>query len=327
MSLRLWFSMRKGLATLAGLCALAGLASCGGGGGQVDPFEPNRILAFGDELSVIQPNGRKYTVNAFRITDATTTPPTESTTDTDCTRNPLWIQSVAATFGLVFDRCLGTATTASGQVLAQAGHKVADLAAQVAAVQGAALNENDLALVLAGMNDILELYATYPASSRETLLAAARARGTVLGERVNALARSGPAVVVLTVPDLGLTPFARAQNTSTGDATRSALLTALTTALNDQMSVTLINDGRLIGLVYADIDSQNMARFPASYGLTNVLDAACVSTVTMPDCTTATLATGATATGYMWASALFPGPTMQARMGTIAASRARNNPF
>lgn len=326
MSFRLSSMRNKGLAMVMGLATLAGLASCGGGG-QVEPFEPNRILAFGDELSVIQADGRKYTVNAFRITDATTTPPTESTTEVDCTRNPLWIQSVATTFSLAFDRCLGTATAASGQVMAQVGHKVADLASQVAAVQGAALNENDLALVLAGMNDILELYGQYPGSSRDTLLAEARARGTVLGELVNSLARSGPAVVVLTVPDLGLTPFARAQNTSTGDATRAALLSDLTEAFNNRMSVTLINDGRLIGLVYADIETQNNVRFPSSYGLSNVVDAACVSTVTMPNCTTATLITGATAPTYMWADALFPGPTVQARLGTIAASRARNNPF
>lgn len=325
-------SMRKGLATVAGALALAGLASCGGGG-QVDPFEPNRILAFGDELSVIQADGRKYSINAFRITDATTSPPTESTTELDCTRNPLWIQSVASTFGLVFDRCLGTATTASGQVMAQTGHKVADLASQIAAVQGAALNEDDLALVLAGMNDILELYARYPASSRDTLLAEARDRGVALGNAVNSLARSGPAVVVLTVPDLGLTPFARAQNTSTGDATRSTLLSDLTAAFNNRMSVTLINDGRLIGLVYADVETQNIARFPSSFGLTansnstpvNVTEAACA--VAPPDCTTSTLVTNALQTGYMWAGSVFPGPTVQSRLGAVAASRARNNPF
>lgn len=325
MSFRL-SSMRKGLAAMAAALALAGLASCGGGG-QVEPFEPNRILAFGDEWSVIEPDGRKYAVNAFRITDATTNPPTESTTELDCTRNPIWIQSVAAAFGMVYDRCLGSATTASGQVLAQAGHKVADLAAQIAAVQGAALNEDDLALVMIGMHDILELYAQYPGVSRNSLLDAARSRGEALGERVNALARSGPAVVVLTVPDLGLTPFARAQNTSTGDATRAALLSDLTEAFNNRMSVALINDGRLIGLAYGDIESQNLVRFPSSFGLSNTVDAACVASATLPGCTTATLVTGATASSYMWADALMPANALQSRLGTIAASRARNNPF
>jgi outer membrane lipase/esterase len=237
------------------------------------------------------------------------------------------VQTVATGFGLVFDRCLGAATTATGQVLARPGQKVADLAAQLAAVQGAALNENDLALMLVGMNDILELYARYPAESSASLIDEARARARVYGQTINSLAQSGPAVVVLTVPDLGLTPFARAQNTSTGDPNRSKLLSQLTDAFNSRMSVTLINDGRLIGLVFIDIETQNMFKFPSNFSLTNVLDAACQSTAVLPDCRTSTLVTGATSVGHMWADDLRPGPTVQARMGSLADFRAKNNPF
>ena len=236
------------------------LASCGGG--QLVPFAPTRILAFGDDLSVIEADGRKYSINAFRITDATTTPPTESTTELDCARNPLWIQTVATQFGLAFDRCLGTATVATGQVLAQAGHKVADLPAQLAAVQGDALGEKDLALVMIGMNDILELYAQYPGVSSDVLFEQARVRGRALGTFINQLALTGPAVVVLTVPDIGKSPFALAQNITTGDATRSALITNLVETFNNSMSVRLINDGRLIGLVFADTEIQNMVTLP-----------------------------------------------------------------
>ena len=314
------------LKSLAALTALCALASCGGSETQ-EPFRPNRVLAFGDELSYIETDGRKYSVNAFKITNSATTPPTESTTEVDCARNPLWVQTVASSFGLVFDRCLGAATTATGQMLAQPGQKVADLSAQIAAVQGAALNENDLALVLVGMNDILELYARYPTEPAAALIDEARARGRIYGERINALAQSGPAVVVLTVPDLGLTPFARAQNTSTGDAGRSGVLSQLTDAFNSRMSVTLINDGRLIGLIFVDIETQNMVRFPSNFGLANVVDAACLSTAVLPSCTTSTLVTGATAGGHMWADSLRPGPTVQSRMGTLAEFRAKNNPF
>ena len=135
--------MTKGVSrSLAAAMALCALAACGGGDTQ-EPFRPNRVLAFGDELSYLETDGRKYSINAFKITDTTTNPPTESTTELDCTRNPIWIQTVATGFGLAFDRCLGTATTASGQVLAQPGNKVADLPAQLAAVQGAAFNERD----------------------------------------------------------------------------------------------------------------------------------------------------------------------------------------
>jgi outer membrane lipase/esterase len=315
--------MTKGVAVLTALCALA---ACGGGDTQ-EPFKPNRVLAFGDELSTIEADGRKYGINAYKITDTTTNPPTESTTELDCTRNPIWIQTVASSFGLAFDRCLGTATTASGQVLAQRGQKVADLPAQLAAVQGAAPNERDLALMQVGMNDILELYARYPAESSASLIEEARSRARVYGEAINRLAQSGPAVVVLTVPDLGLTPFARAQNTSSGDPNRSKLLSQLTDAFNSRMSVTLINDGRLIGLVFIDIETQNMFRFPSNFSLTNVLDAACLPAAVLPDCRTNTLATGATSASHLWADDLRPGQTLQSRMGSLAEFRAKNNPF
>jgi len=307
------------------------LASCGGG--QLVPFAPTRILAFGDDLSVIEADGRKYSINAFRITDATTTPPTESTTELDCARNPLWIQTVATQFGLAFDRCLGTATVATGQVLAQAGHKVADLPAQLAAVQGDALGEKDLALVMIGMNDLLELYAQYPGVSSDVLVEQARIRGRALGTFVNQVALTGPAVVVLTVPDIGLSPFALAQNISTGDATRSALISSLVETFNNSMSVALINDGRLIGLVFADTEIQNMVTFPSSYGLVNVVFPACLDTAPLPDCTTNTLVgataiTGAaTSSTWLWADSLLLSPAGQSRLGQLAEGRARGNPF
>jgi phospholipase/lecithinase/hemolysin len=178
-----------------------------------------------------------------------------------------------------------------------------------------------------GMHDILELYGRYPTESASSLLTEARNRATTYGEAINALALSGPRVVVLTVPDLGLTPFARTQNTDTGDSGRSRLLSDLTAAFNNRMSVTLINDGRLIGLIYADIDSQNVYRFPSSYGISNVNDAACLTTSPLPDCRTNTLVTNATSSSHMWADALLPGPAFQSRLGSLADFRANNNPF
>ena len=319
-------SMRKGLAALGAVAALGVLASCGGGG-VVEPFNPTRILAFGDELSVIETDGRKYSINAFKITDTTTNPPTESTTELDCTRNPIWVQTVATNFALPFDRCLGSATAAKSQILATPGAKVADLPAQLAAIAGAARSQADLALVMIGMNDILELYAQYPATPRDALLAEARNRGTALGAFVNALANSGPAVVVLTVHDIGLSPFALAQNTSSGDATRAAFLSELVATFNNRMSVTLINDGRLIGLAYADIEVQNEVKFPSSFSLANVVNAACLNTAALPGCTTATLVSGATSSSWLWADSLRLTPAAHARLGLLAETRARNNPF
>jgi hypothetical protein len=307
------------------LAATGLLASCGGGG-QVDPFVPTRVLAFGDEWSVIEADGRKYTVNAFAQITVNGVA-TDDPTTIDCTRNPLWIQTVASAFSLAFDRCLGTATGASGQILAQAGQKVADLPAQIAGVTGNVLGERDLALVMIGMHDILELYGQYPTADQATLIAQAGDRGTLLGTKINQLALSGPAVVVLTVPDIGLSPFALAQNTSTGDATRSAFISRLVEKFNNSMSVALINDGRLIGLVYADVDVQTLAKFPAAFGFVNVNTAACKDTAPLPTCTTATLVDTATASAWLWADNLRPSPGLQARLGLLANNRARSNPF
>ena len=319
--------------SIAALLGLGLLASCGGGD-PITPFKPTRILAFGDELSAIEADGRKYSVNAFRQITVNGVL-VDDPTGLDCTRNPLWIQTVATGFGLAFDRCLGTATTATGQVRAQVGHKVADLAAQLAGVQGSALGEQDLALVMIGMNDILELYAQYPGVGRATLIDQARARGRALGAFVNQLATSGPAVVVLTVPDIGQSPYALAQNTSTGDNTRAALISEMVSVFNNRMSVELINDGRLIGLVYADIDLQNLVKFPTAFGLVNVTAPACLSSAALPGCTTATLvpanattgAAAATATTWLWADDLRISPAGQSRLGALAESRARSNPF
>jgi len=321
--------------------ALAGavlLASCGGGT-QIVPFIPTRVLVFGDELSTIETDGRKYSINAFKqitLPDGTLV---DDPTTLDCTRNPIWVQTVATSFGLALDRCLGAATVAAGQVLARPGRpgtaegKVADFAVQIAAVQGDALNEKDLALVMFGHNDILELYGMYPTVGRDALLGEARTRGAALGTLVNELAKRGPAVVVITTPDIGFSPFAIAQNTDTGDATRSQLIHDLVEAFNNRMSVTLINDGHLIGLAYGDVDLQNIVKNPAAYGLANVTAAACLDTAPLPDCNTATLvpatptATAATSSTWLWADKLLPTPAFQARLAFLASNRAHSNPF
>jgi len=328
------FLARRGAWRWAWIAALAGsalLASCGGG--QITLFHPTRVLAFGDEMSTLEPDGRKYSINGFKQITAPDGTVTDDPTTLDCTRNPTWVQIVATSFGLAFDRCLGTATGASGQVLAQVGHKVADFAAQVAAVQGNVLGEADLALVMFGQNDILELYGQYPTLSAAVLLAQAQVRGTALGQQINQLALRGPAVVVVTTPDIGLSPFAAAQNISTGDPTRSALLSALVEKFNNSMSVALINDGHLIGLAYGDLEMQNNFKFPTVYGLLNVDTPACLDTSPLPGCTSATLTTAAitgtaaTVTTWLWADSTRPSPFFQTRLGLLAGGRAHSNPF
>ena len=70
-----------------------------------------------------------------------------------------------------------------------------------------------------------------------------------------------------------------------------------------------------------------MVENPDSYNLTNVVDAACRADAVLPDCTTATLVTDATADKWLWADAWRLSPAAQSRLGDLADSRASSNPF
>jgi len=92
-------------------------------------------------------------------------------------------------------------------------------------------------------------------------------------------------------------------------------------ALNDSLPF----DGRLWGLVLADDNTTAIVRNPASYGLTNITDGAC--TVAPPDCTTATLVTGAGTSNYLWADDRHFAPLLHNQLANQAITRARGNPF
>ena len=89
--------------------------------------------------------------------------------------------------------------------------------------------------------------------------------------------------------------------------------------------VSVLQDGRFIGLVLADDQTLAMVKSPGSFGLSNLTEAAC--TVALPDCTTATLAAGASTATHLWADDRHFGPVMHNQLALLAESRAHNNPF
>lgn len=325
----------------AAVTALA-LAACGGGT-RVEDFRPNRVIAFGDEYSVFAPAtsasaaeatasqaliaARKYNVNAYELNASGV-----AQANFDCRSNPLWIQQVAGAFGLTFQDCRGSITNPTGLTRAAVGAKAGDVKTQVdnfLATSGNSFTDQDLVTMMAGQNDVLELYAAFPATAGDTLIAAARDRAKLLAQEANRVATSGPAVIVMRIPNMDLSPFGRAQS-----ADGRSLLRRLTEAYNISLQLNLINDGHLIGLVYGDAEVNNMNDFAPAYGISNVADAWCAQpdTTLLPDCTTKTpsaaaSAASATAGNYLWAGSTMLGPTGQARLGTLAADRALNNPF
>lgn len=294
----------------------AALWACGGGTTQQITFLPERLIVLGDENSLLTSNGRKYTVNALGTSDVI-----------DCAANPLWVQTVAASYSFVFPQCNPTnSLTPNATMRAGLAAKVDDVKLQIdAQVANGGLTNKDLVTVMAGANDVLALYAQFPGRTEEALIADARAAGERLAAQVNRVIGLGPRVVLSTVPDMGLTPYALAQKAAFSDTNRAALITRLTAALNGRLRVGIVNDGRLIGLVLGDEAAQVMVIAPSSFALTDVTIPAC--TTPLPDCTSKTLVQGATSSTHLWADATRMGVALQNRIGLLAQQRAVNNPF
>ena len=311
---------RLSVAAAAALAAAVIVAACGGGTSQFEPFIAERVFAFGDDSSALRADGRRYGVNGLNATTAAF----------DCRLEPLWVQVIASYYGFVFAEC-NVATPAAvpkAFMRAAAGAKVADVAAQVEAQAAAGgLRDKDLALVLAGANDVLELYAQYPAVPEAALINEARARGERMAAVVNRLVNLGAKVIVSNLPDMGMSPFARAEaaaNASSG-FDRRAFISRLAAAFNERLGVKVLLDGRFVGLAQMDLRTQSAARSPASFGFTDVSTAVC--TTAPPDCTTATLLAGATAGTFLWADGTRLAPGGQGSLATLALERARRNPF
>jgi hypothetical protein len=325
----------------AGCAALVTLLAGCGGGDPIERFRPTRIVSFGDEASMIvapagttDTKGKKYTVNAV---DTSASAPANTYV---CTSNPVWIQSVASAFGLSFKACPPSATSSpTGLIYATPKAKVADVRTQIdnfLATEGTPLSHADVVTVMAGLYDVLEQYSLYPATPEATLKANIEQRGKDLATQINRIALTGAPVIVLRLPGVGYTPFGVQQQ-----AEGQALLNRLTTDFNNALQLNLINDGHLIGLVYADADVQTVVNNASAFGMLSVTEPACQQAANatnkqddsvLLDCTTSTLVTRqdsatVTSTNYLWAGNLQLSPYGHSRLGSLAASRAINNPF
>ncbi|MGN6525465.1 MAG: SGNH/GDSL hydrolase family protein [Burkholderiaceae bacterium] len=314
----------------AGLAAALALASCGGGTYQEHAFVPARILTFGDESnSLIGNQGLKYSINGLNA----------QTHQIDCTVSPLWTQVLANSYSISYQRC-NTQEVASpqGYDFSTVNATVADTANQVQAfLAGDSFNSDDLVTIWVGVHDILDDYATNGATAANgdfsSLLNDAHGFGVSLAAVVNQVANSGAKVVLLTLPDMGDSPFAYNENLR-GDFNRADLLSQMTQKFNDGLRANIVNDGSKIGLVLVDDFVRNAVRSPGSYGLiTNPFaEAGCKASVALPNCTDDDTVTDAGKNStlpsiFLWADATHLAPTAHAQIGSEAVSRAHTNPF
>jgi phospholipase/lecithinase/hemolysin len=312
---------RAGAALLATIGAWT-LHACGGSTEQIDPFVPQQIIVLGDDSSGLASDGKRYGVNGL-----------DSSAVFDCRLLPIWTQQLAGAYGLVTDRCTtGTTVAPLATTRAVSGAKAAELDAQIdAQLAAGSPTSKDLFTVMIGLHDIIEVYETFVGDKtcdsdpivNTPMEEELRARGRHVAGQVNRLIDAGARIIVSTVPDLGLSPYGRTRDAASPG--QAALLTCLTATYNARVRVDIVQDGRYWGLVLADDVVAALTRVPSAYGLSNVTDAACTTAV--PDCTTATLASGASASTHLWADDRRLGPVAHTQLAAQAITRARNNPF
>ena len=315
------------------LAAMLLLASCGGGT-TTSNFHPTRIIAFGDETSSIIDlegnfNGHKFSVNG-----------TTSVTETaiDCRSHQIWIQALAASYGtFVFPTCnpAGSAVfDPPNRIRATVGARAADLAAQIDAQNtDSELRDGDLVTVLVGANDVLAQYLQYPDISEVTITANVEAAGALVGQQVNRLASTGAKVLISTIADVGLSPFAIAEKAAHIDTDRQELIKRLVEKFNTALKLEIDNDGTRIGLVQLDEAVRQVVKFPGTAGILNGTTAVCdlsKSQLTPPsilDCTEFTLIINGGGASFLWADDRHLSFGGQQMLGQAAVSRAHGNPF
>ena len=306
------------------------LSACGGGTSQVEPFKPLRMIAFGDENSVIVNDGSndgfRYTINDRR-----------GTAVGKCLNLPIFTQAMASYYGMAFAACNPTAVAPKAFVHAVVGARIDDpvtgLAAQIAGVAG--LSSTDMVSVMIGSNDVIALYEQVRdgSLSRTAALAEANARGRRAASIITGLLTTGAKAIVVTAPDLQSSPYAKAQGLIFAGA--ATLLSELGYALNGSLRTNVEpNDGRHWGLVPADDIVAAMAKRPTAFlASPAAVDIAACTTVLAKDCLlthdvlTTTLVTGASINTPLWADDRHLGPDAHNRIGQQVLARAISNPF
>lgn len=324
-------SVLRRILPLVLVAVLAFFGGCGGSTSPVQAYYPQRLIVFGDENSALIDDGNhnawKYSVNGINAT----------TNERDCTTLPIWVQGVANRFGLVFAECNpGGVTYPNALMWARPGATVEDptigLAQQIALQQVNGLGTGDLVTVMIGNNDIVALFNQVQVGqlSQPDALAEARRRGGVTAQLVNQLLALNTRLLLVTIPDLGNSPYAIAAEQLVAGS--RALLSILTSEYNTTLRTGIDStryDGRNYGLVLGDDIVASAISTPSTYlgSPANITDAVCV--VALPHCTSAPsdLVPDGSAGGYLWADNLHVAPTTHNQLASQATSRVTTLPF
>jgi len=294
------------------------LAACGGGNAVVSQFKPSRMVAFGDGFADLgEVGGQRYTIN-------------------DGTVN-VWTAQVALRYGLtITTRAAGGTSYATGNARILATPDAAGNAATPTVksqidtyLAAGAPASGDLIVLSAGTADLI----AETVKARAGLQTAAQARANIeqaardLAAQVRRLVQAGARHVVVAGPyNLGRSPWAVA----------TGLVGTLqddSTAFNNTLLVAMVDLGESV--LYVDLPQHFnlLTGFPGSYGLSNITLPACTTVdagagigigtgqVNSALCNSSTLASGVTATTWLFADAIYPTPVGQRSFGDFAYTR------
>lgn len=181
---------------------------------------------------------------------------------------------------------------------------------------GGGFGESDLVAVWAGANDLFVQLEMITAAQTDApgAIAAMSTAGTELAGYVKdrVLAKGARRVLVLTLPDVSLTPLGRNLGETAEERQQiQGLMQQMARAFNDALLAGLpAQDARLLKV---DIftSSQAQAQDPAKYGISNITDPACnLAIMALPTslvCTDATVIAGDTSK-YFYADDVHPAP-------------------
>lgn len=243
--------LRRALMALA--CATL-LAACGGGN-IVDPFQPTRMVVFGDGFAALGTGNDRYTIN-----DGSTN---------------IWTLQLASRYGLAASAVV-SAATGNARVTATTGATGAGATPTVATqvsnflTTGGGPLSGDMIVINAGTADIVA-EAANSSTARTNIMQA----GTAMGTLVQDLVRAGAKRVVVVGPyNLGVSPWA----TATG---QTSTLQGYSIDFNNALLIAISSlDNRQVQFVNLAQYFQQAAVSPSSFGLSNSIDLACSADAT-----------------------------------------------
>jgi len=309
--------MRRSL--LAAACAGAALLAACGSSSTESAITPDRFIAFGDAYSDLGQTGSRYTVNDGSINN--------------------WTQELASRYGKSL-----TSLSAGGLSYAQGNARIAatpDAAGNAATptvtaqidkfLAAQSFAPNDLVVLNGGISDLIVDMAAVQAGtlSEDAFVANARANGKLLAAQVKRLVDAGAPHVLVSGPyDLSVTPWAVTID-------RVDLLSRASSAFNQGLLIDINDLGAHVLYIDAAYYVNLFHTTPTAYSFSNSTTPVCTSVdpgagigigagqVNSALCTPTTLVSGANASLYVFADAVYLTPSAQRQLGDYAYDRLR----